>query len=104
MGRKLYVGNLSFNTSDADLQQLFSEHGTILSAQVIMDRATGQSHQAALPIHRRYGASRGNRASCATQVTGYMSCWTNREPAQQGSKPVENPRSGSATCYLLAYD
>jgi cold-inducible RNA-binding protein len=43
MGKKLYVGNLSFNTSDADLQQLFSEHGTILSAQVIIDRTTGQS-------------------------------------------------------------
>ncbi|HVP11853.1 MAG TPA: RNA-binding protein [Phycisphaerae bacterium] len=43
MGKKLYVGNLSFNTSDADLQQLFSEHGTIISAQVITDRATGQS-------------------------------------------------------------
>ena len=43
MGKKLYVGNLSFNTTDADLQQLFSEHGAILSAQVIMDRTTGQS-------------------------------------------------------------
>lgn len=43
MGRKLYVGNLSFNVSDSDLQQLFSEHGTIVSAQVIIDRTTGQS-------------------------------------------------------------
>jgi RNA recognition motif-containing protein len=43
MGKKLYVGNLSFNVSDADLQQLFSAHGDILSAQVIMDRSTGQS-------------------------------------------------------------
>lgn len=43
MGRKLYVGNLSFNVSDSDLQQLFSAHGTITSAQVIMDRDTNQS-------------------------------------------------------------
>jgi RNA recognition motif-containing protein len=43
MGKKLYVGNLSFSTSDADLQGLFSAHGTVVSAQVIMDRDTGQS-------------------------------------------------------------
>ena len=43
MSKKLYVGNLGFSVSEADLQQLFSPHGTILSAQVIMDRDTGQS-------------------------------------------------------------
>ena len=43
MGKKLYVGNLGFNVSDSDLNQLFSAHGTIVSAQVIMDRDTGQS-------------------------------------------------------------
>lgn len=43
MGKKLYVGNLAFSVSDSDLQTLFSEHGSILSAQVIMDRDTGQS-------------------------------------------------------------
>jgi RNA recognition motif-containing protein len=43
MGKKLYVGNLGFNVSDSDLHQLFSEHGSILSAQVIVDRTTGQS-------------------------------------------------------------
>lgn len=43
MGRKLYVGNLSYNVSSSDLEQLFSQHGTVASAQVIEDRATGQS-------------------------------------------------------------
>lgn len=43
MGKKLYVGNLGYDVSDADLQQLFSEHGTIVSAQVIMDRDTNRS-------------------------------------------------------------
>ena len=43
MGKKLYVGNLGFSVSDADLQQLLSPHGNILSVQVIMDRDTGQS-------------------------------------------------------------
>jgi len=43
MGKKLYVGNLSYDTSSADLRQLFSQHGEVASADVIMDRATGQS-------------------------------------------------------------
>src|SRR5581483_6208262 len=43
MGKKLYVGNLSYNMSDSDLQQLFEPHGTVQSAQVIMDRDTGRS-------------------------------------------------------------
>lgn len=43
MGKKLYVGNLGYDVSDSDLQQLFSAHGTIVSAQVIMDRDTNRS-------------------------------------------------------------
>jgi cold-inducible RNA-binding protein len=43
MGRKLYVGNLGYDTSSSDLQQLFAGHGTVDSATVISDRATGQS-------------------------------------------------------------
>jgi RNA recognition motif-containing protein len=43
MGRKLYVGNLAYGISDSDLEQLFSAHGTVQSAQVIMDRDTGRS-------------------------------------------------------------
>jgi len=43
MGRKLYVGNLGYGVSNADLEQMFSAHGTVDSAQVIEDRSTGQS-------------------------------------------------------------
>lgn len=43
MGRKLYVGNLGFNVSSSDLEQLFAAHGTVDSASVISDRSTGQS-------------------------------------------------------------
>ena len=43
MGRKLYVGNLAYGVSDSDLQQMFGAHGTVQSAQVIMDRDTGRS-------------------------------------------------------------
>lgn len=40
---KLYVGNLSFSTSSQDLQQLFSQAGTVESASVVEDRETGRS-------------------------------------------------------------
>ncbi len=43
MGKKLYVGNLSYDMSSSELEKLFSPHGTIESAQVIEDRSTGQS-------------------------------------------------------------
>jgi RNA recognition motif-containing protein len=43
MGKKLYVGNLSYAVSDGDLEKLFGAHGTVQSAQVIMDRDTGRS-------------------------------------------------------------
>lgn len=43
MGRKLYVGNLSYSVNSSQLEQLFSQHGTVQSAQVIQDRETGRS-------------------------------------------------------------
>ena len=43
MGKKLYVGNLSYDIDNAALEQLFSEHGTVESANVIMDRDSGRS-------------------------------------------------------------
>jgi len=43
MGRKLYVGNLGYDVSNADLEQLFASHGTVDSVNVITDRGTGQS-------------------------------------------------------------
>ena len=43
MGSKLYVGNLSYNVTNADLEQMCSPHGTVRSAEVIQDRDTGRS-------------------------------------------------------------
>jgi len=43
MGKKIFVGNLSFDTTSADLESLFSEVGACDSASVITDRATGRS-------------------------------------------------------------
>ena len=43
MGKKLYAGNLSYGVANASLEQLFAEFGEVASAEVIMDRSTGQS-------------------------------------------------------------
>ncbi len=43
MGKKLYVGNLTYRVSSSDLEQLFSQFGSVESAEVISDRDTGRS-------------------------------------------------------------
>ena len=43
MGKKLYVGNLSYTVTNSDLENIFAAHGTVESASVIMDRETGRS-------------------------------------------------------------
>jgi RNA recognition motif-containing protein len=43
MGKKLYVGNLTYEVTNSALEQMFAAHGTVESAQVIMDRDTGRS-------------------------------------------------------------
>ena len=43
MATKLYVGNLAYGVTNTDLENMFTPHGTVQSAQVIMDRDTGRS-------------------------------------------------------------
>ncbi len=43
MSSKLYVGNLSFTTEEADLTELFGSHGEVVSAKLVTDRDTGRS-------------------------------------------------------------
>jgi len=42
LSKKIYVGNLPFSTTDAELRRLFEQHGTVESVSVIMDRETGR--------------------------------------------------------------
>ncbi len=43
MGKRLYVGNLSYDATDERLREIFEAHGSVTSAQIIMDRDTGRS-------------------------------------------------------------
>jgi cold-inducible RNA-binding protein len=73
MGSKLYVGNLNYATTSSELEQLFSAHGTVQSAEVIADRDTGRSkgfgfvqmgsdEEAAAAIAALNGQEHGGRA------------------------------------------
>src|SRR5688500_4800384 len=43
MGRKIYVGNLSYEVDSSELQQMFAPHGNVTSAEVVADKMTGRS-------------------------------------------------------------
>ena len=43
MGKKLYVGNMSYDMGNSDLEQMFAAHGTVESVNIINDRSTGRS-------------------------------------------------------------
>jgi RNA recognition motif-containing protein len=43
MGKRLYVGNLSYEVDSSELEQMFSAHGSVQSAEVVSDRMTGRS-------------------------------------------------------------
>jgi RNA recognition motif-containing protein len=73
MGKKLYVGNMSYDVDSSTLQQWFEAHGTVESAEVISDRETGRSkgfgfvtmgtdEQAAAAIAAMNGKDEGGRA------------------------------------------
>jgi len=40
---RIYVGNLPYNSTEADLREMFAEHGDVVSASIVMDRETGRS-------------------------------------------------------------
>src|SRR5213595_934690 len=73
MGKKLYIGNLSYDVDSSALEQLFTPHGTVQSAQIINDRDTGRSKgfgfvemgsdaEATAAINAMNGQDNGDRA------------------------------------------
>jgi len=73
MATKLYVGNLSFDTAEGDIRQIFEAHGTVTSCNLIMDKFTGKSRgfafvemsspaEASKAIAEEHGKDHGGRA------------------------------------------
>jgi len=88
MSMKLYVGNLSFETSSENLQQLFAEAGTVESSTVVEDRETGRS--------RGFGfvemSSKEEGAAAITQFNGKEV--NGRALNVNEAKPRENRNGG----------
>ena len=70
LGKKLYVGNLPFSATEAELRELFGRHGTIERVSVITDRETGRSRGFAFVEMDARGAEAAMRALDGSQMGG----------------------------------
>lgn len=86
MAKNLYVGNLSYSTTSDDLREAFSEHGTVTSAQVIMDRETGRSRGFGF-VEMSDGAEEAVRVMNGAELQG-------RTLTVNEAKPREDRRGG----------
>ena len=97
MGKKLYVGNLGYGVTDSDLQRLFEAHGTVQSAQIIIDRDTGRSkgfgfvemssdQEAQAAIAAMNGKDEGGRALTVNEA----------KPRTEGGRGGPGGRSGGS--------
>ena len=87
MSKKLYVGNLAFGTTEADLRALFGEYGTVTSASVVTDRETGRS--------RGFGFVEMEDGAEAAIAATNMASFQGRNLTVNEAKPREDrPRSG----------
>ena len=95
MGRRLYVGNLSFNTTEVELRDLFSQHGTVTETKMVADRETGRprgfafiemgsEQEAKLAIDELNGRELGGRALTVNEAQERSSGGGNRSSGGNG--------------------
>ena len=87
MAKKIYVGNLPWSATSASLEALFSEHGTVQSAEVISDRETGRSRGFGFVTFTEQAAGEQAISSTHGQDLG------GRKLVVNEARPME-PRSG----------
>ena len=87
MAKKLYVGNISFDTTSDDLVQAFSQYGTVLGAQIVSDRETGRSRGFAF-VEMHDGAEAAIAAMNGQQLQGRTLTVNEARPRE------ERPRNG----------
>ncbi len=93
MSTKLYVGNISFNTSNQDLEEMFGKVGTVLSSNIIEDRETGRSRGFAfVEMSSNEEAQNAIASLNGTEVNG-------RELLVNEAKPRENRSGGGGGGY-----
>jgi RNA recognition motif-containing protein len=94
MGKKLYVGNLSYDVDSSALEQLFTPHGSVTSAQIISDRDTGQSKGFGFVEMGSDGEAQGAIAAMNGQDHGGRALTVNEAKPRE-----ERPRSGGGGGY-----
>ena len=87
MSKKLYVGNISFDTTSDDLVQAFSQYGTVLGAQIVSDRETGRSRGFAF-VEMHTGGDEAIAGMNGTQLQGRTLTVNEARPRE------ERPRTG----------
>ena len=89
MGTKLFVGNLSFNTSQNQLQEAFSQHGVVVEVALMLDRETGRSRGFAfVTMDTEESAQAAIQAMSGAQLDGRALTVNEAKPKE------ERPRSG----------
>jgi cold-inducible RNA-binding protein len=87
VSKKLYVGNISFDTTSDDLVQAFSQYGTVLGAQIVSDRETGRSRGFAF-VEMHTGADEAISGMNGQQLQGRTLTVNEAKPRE------ERPRTG----------
>jgi RNA recognition motif-containing protein len=92
MAKKLYVGNISFDTTSDDLVQAFSQYGTVLGAQIVSDRDTGRSRGFAF-VEMHTGGDEAIAGMNGQQLQGRTLTVNEAKPRE------ERPRNGGGGGY-----
>ena len=92
MAKNLYVGNLPFQTTNADLEQLFGQYGQVTKAQIITDRETGRSRGFAF-------VEMGDGAEAAIQALHDTEYQGRRMTVNEAKPREERPRGGGGGGY-----
>jgi RNA recognition motif-containing protein len=92
MAKKLYVGNISFDTTSDDLVQAFSQFGTVLGAQIVSDRETGRSRGFAF-VEMHTGGDEAIAGMNGQQLQGRTLTVNEARPRE------ERPRNGGGGGY-----
>jgi cold-inducible RNA-binding protein len=91
---KMYIGNLSFETTENDLQDLFEQHGTVNAVQLMMDRFTGKSRGFAFITMNDGGqANAAMTALNGHELNGHQLKVNEARPREQHLRPLGGKRS-----------
>ena len=87
MSTKLFVGNLSFNATENQLQDMFAEHGTVLEVDLIMDRFSGRPRGFAfVTMETKEGADAASRALNGKDLDGRALTVNEARPREERSR------------------